>query len=278
MATHRLLFSQAVSDRATPRAQPTGTAQRDLLPDQDCLPVAQPADSLCAVGHRLSLLPHLEAQWFVGRHSHPLAGTGTPSGRAPTPSQRGHHRQSERQEHRDERRAGLRRRQESQRTQAAYPGRYHRFAPPGDGSARQHSGSGWGQTVAGRLLPQSHAQASQTHLGRWWLRGSTAGLGVETVALHHRDREALRPSYLQGVAPSLGGGTHFWLAGTLPPTQSRLRTTSQDRRNHGLSGHDSAHAQTSWLTKNDFSNRLLHGSGNHSAEFLSCKTLKKPDT
>src|ERR1019366_7431775 len=68
--------------------------------------------------------------------------------------------------------------------------------------------------------------------------------------------EALRPSYLQGVATSLGGGTHFWLAGTLPPAQSRLRTTSQDRRNHGLSGHDSAHAQTSWLTKNDFSNRL----------------------
>src|ERR1019366_2138378 len=49
----------------------------------------------------------------------------------------------------------------------------------------------------------------------------------------------------------------FWLAGTLPPAQSRLRTTSQDRRNHGLSGHDSAHAQTAWLTKNDVSNRLL---------------------
>src|ERR1035441_6915580 len=171
MATHRLLFSQAVSDRATPRAQPTGTAQRDLLPDQDCLPVAQPADSLCAVGHRLSLLPHLEAQWFVGRHSHPLVGTGTPSGRAPTPSQRGHHRQSERQEHRDERRAGLRRRQESQRTQAAYPGRYHRFAPPGDGSARQHSGSGWGQ----QLLAAFFRKATPRRVKHIWADGGYAG-------------------------------------------------------------------------------------------------------
>jgi putative transposase len=55
------------------------------------------------VGHGLLLLPNLEAQRFVGRHSHPLAGTGTPSGRAQTPAQRGHHRQPECQEHRDER-------------------------------------------------------------------------------------------------------------------------------------------------------------------------------
>src|ERR1019366_7157995 len=84
--------------------------------------------------------------------------------------------------------------------------------------------------------------------------------------------EALRPSYLQGVATSLGGGTHFWLAGTLPPAQSRLRTTSQDRRNHGLSGHDSAHAQTSWLTKNDFSNRLSA----NSSSIYSDSTAERP--
>src|ERR1035441_9496329 len=128
MAPHRLLFSQALPDRATPRAQLSGIAQRDLLPQQDRLPVAQSARELCPVGHGLSLLPNLEAQRFVGRHSHPLAGTGTPSGRAQTKDQRGHHRQPECQEHRDERRAGLRRRQKSQRTQAAYPGRYDRLA------------------------------------------------------------------------------------------------------------------------------------------------------
>src|ERR1022692_701893 len=38
MATHRLLFSQAMPDRATPQAQPSGTAQRALLPGRLLLP------------------------------------------------------------------------------------------------------------------------------------------------------------------------------------------------------------------------------------------------
>src|SRR5208282_3615584 len=256
MATHRLLFSEALPDRATPRAQLSGIAQRDLLPHQDRLPVAQSARELCPVGHGLSLLPNLEAQRFVGGHSYPLAGTGTPSGRAQTAAQRGHHRQPECQEHRDERRAGLRCRQKSQRTQAAYPGRYDRLAPHGHGSARRCSRSGWCQTVAGRLLQPEDSPARQTYLGRRRLHGNTAGMDPQTVALHHRDRQALQPSHLQGVAAPLGGGTHLRLARTLPPTQSRLRTTSRNRRNHGLSGYDSSYAQTSRLRKYDFSNRL----------------------
>src|ERR1039458_7040085 len=257
MATHRLLFSQALPDRPTPRAQLSGIAQRDLLPRQDRLPVAQSARELCPVGHGLSLLPNLEAQRFVGRHSHLPAGRGTPSGRAQTATQRGHHRQPECQEHRDERRTGLRCRQKSQRTQAAYSGRYDRLAPHGHGFARRYSRSGWCQTVAGRLLQPENSPARQTYLGRRRLHRNTAGLDPETVALHHRDRQALRPSYLQGLAAPLGGGTYLWLARTLPPTQSRLRTTSRNRRNHGLSGYDSPYAQTSRLRKYDFSNRLL---------------------
>ena len=46
-----------------------------LLSHQDRLPVAQSARALCSVGHGLSLLPTLEAQWVVGSDSHASAGT-----------------------------------------------------------------------------------------------------------------------------------------------------------------------------------------------------------
>ena len=65
-------------------------------------------------------------------------------------------------------------------------------------------------------------------------------------------------AYVQSAAAPLGRGAHLRLAGPLSPAQSRLRTPSQDRRNDGLSGHDSSHARPARKGLNSFSNRLLH--------------------
>ena len=126
-------------------------------------------------------------------------------------------------------RAWLRRGQEGQRAQAAYPGGYVGTPPAGQGVARQPPGSGRCQATArGQLCPEP-ASPDQTYLGRRRLPRNLAGLEPQTRALHDRNSEAYGTAYVQGVAPPLGRGAHVWLAGPLPPPQPRLRTPSPDR-------------------------------------------------
>jgi transposase len=106
----------------------------------------------------------------------------------------------------------------------------------------------------------------KTHLGRRWLRGRLAGLESETVALHHRNRETIRPSHLQSTAQTLGGGTHIWLVRPLPSTQSRLRAASPHWRIDGLPGHDSPHARAAGKTLSAFLNSLLQSSKTYCRE------------
>ena len=238
MATHPLLLSQAVPDRETPRAQLPGTAQRDLLSQQDRLPVAQPAGALCAVGHGLSLLPSVETHGTVGGDSWAFARASAFGGGAPAARQRRHPRQSERQKHGEQRRAGLRCGQENQRAQAP-PSRGHDGTHlAGPGVAREHPGPGRRQATAEGVLWPVGPAAAQTPLGRWRLHGSAGGLGASSLALHRGDREAVGLAHVPSAAAPLGRGTHLLVAGALPPLESRLRTPSPHRRSYGLSGHD----------------------------------------
>src|SRR5712671_5398234 len=242
MATHPLLFSQAQQDGTPARAHLPGTAQRGVLCGAHRLPVAQPADGLCALAHGLSLLSTLETHRTVGTDAHASAGTLAPGGRAPAARHGGDHRQSERQEHRMQRPAGLRRGQESQRTQTPYFGGHAGFGAAGPGVAGEYSRSGRRAATAGKALWPQIAAATQTPLGRWRLRRSLGGLGAQAVALHRGDCQTDRGAYVQSVAAPLGGGAHLRLVGPLPPTQPGLRTPSPDGRDRGVCRYDSAHA------------------------------------
>ena len=189
MATHQLLFSQAEQDGATSPTPVSGIAQCDFLRGPDGLPVAQPAEGLCAVAHGLSLLPPLEAERVARSHSHPSARTRAVGGRAEAPGQCGDHRQPERQEHRVQPRAGLRCGQESQGVQASCPRGHPGAHLVGDDPAGQPPGSGWRQTVAGRLVCPVAPSPRQTYLGRWRLHRLAGGVGPSRMALHNRDRQ-----------------------------------------------------------------------------------------
>ena len=107
----------------------------------------------------------------------------------------------------------------------------------------------------------SQCQSARRRVKHIWAdggyAGTSGGVDQETVALHPGNREAKRTPYIQGVATTLGGGADLRLVGALSPAQPRLRTTSQDRRKHGVLGHDSSHARTSRKAVIEFSNRLL---------------------
>src|ERR1019366_5221459 len=259
MTTDRLLLSQARQDGTASRACLSGAGQCDLLSHKDRLPVAQSAGALCPVGNGLSLFPIVEAQWALGGYSHSFARTSARGGWTKSPTQCGDHRQPERQKRGVKRRGRLRRGQKDQRTQASRPGGHDWPAAVGDGVARQSPGPRWRSTVVGQLLRSVPIDAPprQTYLGRWRLRGHAGRVDHETVALHPGNREAQRTPCVQGAAATLGSGTNLRLARALPPAQPRLRTTSQDRRDHGLFGHDSSHARTSRKAVIEFSDTLL---------------------
>src|SRR5208283_1245401 len=261
MATHRLLFPQAQQEGPATQALLARVAQRSLLCRQDWLSMAQCAKGLCSLGHHLPLFPALEAHRFVGGDSHPFAGAGACGRRTQAPAQCGHHRQPKCQELRKQRPTGLRRGQKDQWTQARYLGRHPWLAAPGQSIARQYPRSRWRQAIVGGLLPSEDSPQSQTHLGRRWLCRRVAGVGKQTVALHRRNREALRPAYLQGAATALGSGANVRLVRAFPPTHSGLRTPSPDRRNHRLFGDDSPHVGSSRKTLNAFSNRRSDQAG-----------------
>src|ERR1035441_1040110 len=258
MATDRLLFSQASQDGTASRARLSGVGQCDLLSHKDRLPVAQSAGAFCPMGNGLSLFPIVEAQWALGGYSHSFARTSARGGWTKSPTQCGDHRQPERPKHGVQRGTRLRRGQEDQRTQTPHLGGHDWPAAVGDGVARQSPGSRWRSTIVDQLLRSVSVDAPprQTYLGRWRLRGHTGRVDPETVALHPGNREAQRTPYVQGAAATLGSGTNLWLARALPPAQPGLRTTSQDRRDHGLFGHDASHARTSWKAVIAFSNEL----------------------
>src|ERR1035437_9391672 len=259
MATDRLLLSQARQDGTASRACLSGAGQCDLLSHKDRLPVAQSAGALCPVGNGLSLFPIVEAQWALGGDSDSLSRTSARGGGTKSPPQCGDHRQPARPKHGVQQRGRLRRGQEDQRTQAPHLGGHDWPAAVGDSVARQSPGPRWRSTIVGQLLQSVSVDAPprKTYLGRWRLRGHTGRVDPETVALHPGNREAQRTPYVQGAAAPLGSGTNLWLARALPPAQPGLRTTSQDRRDHGLFGHDSSHARTSRKAVIEFSNRLL---------------------
>jgi hypothetical protein len=175
MAAHRLLLSQAFPDGPSPRAQLPGIAQCYLLSGQDRLPMAQCAGELCAVAHRLPLLPPVEAHGAFGRDPRAFGGAVVFGGGAKAARQRGDTRQSERQKHGVQRRAGLRCGQESQRTQAPHPGRYDGTHPAGVGVARQPPGPRRSQATAdGVLGPVGPAATPE----RWWTGRANSGVAL----------------------------------------------------------------------------------------------------
>jgi len=124
-------------------------------------------------------------------------------------------------------------------------------------------------------LRSTDTTAGQTHLGGRGLRGCAGGMGPETAALHSRSREAKRTPPVQGAATTMGSRTNLRLVRTLSLAQPRLRTASQNRRDHGLFGHDSSHGQAPRQAIIEFSNTLLRSYrvaryGYSEIELLNC--------
>src|SRR3989337_139130 len=98
MATAATLLSKAEQDGTAARAQLPRTAQCDVLSGAHVLPMAQPAQRLCAVGHGLSLFTGVEEKRVVGNDS-PAPAPASASGRgSKIPTQCGDCGQPERQE------------------------------------------------------------------------------------------------------------------------------------------------------------------------------------
>ena len=106
----------------------------------------------------------------------------------------------------------------------------------------------------------SQCQLMRRRVRHIWADGGYAGTLVEwTLKLWHCTLEIVKRNELHTfkvTATTLGSGTNLWLVRALPPAQPGLRTTSQDRRDYGLFGHDSSHAHTSRKALIAFSNRL----------------------
>jgi len=175
MATHPLLFSQTRKDGTATRALLPRIAQRGFLYRQGWLSMAQSAKGLRSLGHHLPLFSAVEAQRFVGEDSHSFAGTPTLGRETQVPAQRSHPRQPKREEFRNQRRAGLRRGQENQRTQAAYPGRHYRSAPQSSGLACQDRDGGK------QLLSAFFRQKTRRKVKHIWADGAYMGNLLEHV-------------------------------------------------------------------------------------------------
>ena len=93
-----------------------------------------------------------------------------------------------------------------------------------------------------------------------WADGGYAGKLIGWVGradgLDLGDSEASWGTQLRGVAPQMGGGADFRLAGPVPQAEQGLRSLARNYRILGVHSHDSSHAPATGPGLNNFGNTL----------------------